>query len=104
VAHVTLGHASQQLAAQVGTETLAALALGNEPGMIAQLAAAIASQGYLAAYSRMDEQAADSTGLSYLAKAGYEPGAMAAFFRKLQGMESSDRNAVAAFFASHPSP
>lgn len=104
VAHVTLGHASQQLATQVGTETLASLALGKDPGLIAQLAAGIAAQGYLAAYSRMDEQAADSTGLSYLAKAGYEASAMAAFFRKLQAMESSDRDAVSAFFASHPAP
>jgi len=104
VAHVTLGHASQQLAAQVGTEALAALALGNDPGLVAQLAAGIAAQGYLAAYSRMDEEAADSTGLGYLAGAGYEAEAMASFFRKLQRMESSDRNAVAAFFASHPAP
>lgn len=104
VAHVTLGHASQQLAAQVGTQTLAGLAVGTYPGLITELAAAIAAQGYMAAYSRMDERQADETGLGYLAGANYTPQAMASFFQKLQSMDRSDHNAVAAFFASHPSP
>ncbi len=104
VAHVTLGHAGNQLAAQVGTETIAGLALGNDPGLIAQLAAGIAAQGYIAAYSRMDESQADAEGLTYLAAAGYDPQAMVAFFRKLQKLSGSDPGAVATFFSSHPSP
>lgn len=104
VAHVTLGHASQQLAAQVGTQTLAGIALGRDPGLVAQLAAGIAAQGYLAAYSRMDESEADATGLSYLSRAGYDPQAMARFFEKLQGMDQGRNNPVATFFSSHPSP
>lgn len=104
IAHVTLDHPAQQLGARLGVETLRSIALGQTPGAIAQLATGIAAQGYIAAHSREDETEADSYGLSYLAGAGYDPQAMASFFRKLQGLEGSDPDVVSRFFASHPSP
>lgn len=103
VAHVTLDHPSQQLAAQVGVETLRNIALGYQPGILSELATGIAAQGYLAAYSRQDEAAADRYGLSYLANAGYDPDAFATFFEKLEKLQGSRPNAVEQFFASHPS-
>jgi predicted Zn-dependent protease len=83
VAHVTAGHPADLLAAQVGLSTLQELALGRNPALLVQLGSAIASQGYLAAYSRDQEQEADKRGLQFLAQAGYEPSAMARFFQEL---------------------
>lgn len=104
VAHVTLDHPSQQLAAQVGVQTLRAIALGFEPGIVSELATGIAAQGYLAAYSRQDESAADRYGLAYLAGAGYDPAAMASFFQTLERLHGQRPNLVERFFASHPDP
>jgi predicted Zn-dependent protease len=104
VAHVTLEHPSQQLAAQVGVSTLAQLALGNDPGLLQQLASGIAAQGYLAAHSRDAEAEADETGLGYLAAAGYSPKAMPRFFDELSQMARTQPNVVSNFFATHPAP
>lgn len=104
VAHVTLDHPAQQLAARLGIETLAAIALGQRPGAIAQLATGIAAQGYIAAHSREDEAEADRYGLSYLSGAGYDPEALASFFEKLQKLHGDRPDVVSQFFASHPSP
>lgn len=104
VAHVTLDHPSQQLAAAMGADVLRSIALGFEPGLVNQLATGIAAQGYMAAYSRQDEAEADRYGLSYLAAAGYDPEAMVSFFRKLERLQGQQPNLVEKFFASHPDP
>lgn len=104
VAHVTLGHPSQHLAAQVGAETLRGLALGAYPGLLTEIASGIAAQGYLAANSRQDEAQADQVGLAYLADAGYDPEAMAGLFRTFQQIQGRDPGALELFFATHPSP
>jgi beta-barrel assembly-enhancing protease len=104
VAHVTSGHARQQLASQVGLGTLQQLLLGNDPHALAQLGSAVVAQGYLAAYTRGMESEADKRGLLYLDHAGYDPAAMARFFNKLDNLEKSKPNFVSSFFATHPNP
>lgn len=104
IAHVTSGHARQQLASMVGLDTLQQLLLGKDPGLPAQVGSAIVAQGYLAAYTRGMENEADKRGLQYLDSAGYDPAAMARFFDKLAKLEGSRPNVVSAFFATHPDP
>ncbi len=104
VAHVVADHPAQQLAALVGLQTLAALALGNDPALLAQLAAQIAAQGYIAAHTREQEQEADTLGVGYLARAGYAPQAMAQFFAELDQMQGQSPGFVQKFFATHPAP
>lgn len=105
VAHVTEGHVADQLAAQVGAQSLAQLALGQSPDQLARLGAAVATRGYLAAYSRDAEAEADATGLQFLAAANYDLQAMPRFFQKLAAMfGGAGSNFVARFFASHPPP
>ncbi|XXF77930.1 M48 family metallopeptidase [Myxococcaceae bacterium GXIMD 01537] len=104
IAHVTSGHARDMLAAQVGTQQLQALVLGQNPNMLAQIASQVAATGYLAAHSREAETEADSRGLNYLAAAGYEPGAMVSFFEELARMSGSSPDLVSQFVASHPDP
>lgn len=104
VAHVTSGHARQQLVSQVGLSTLQQLLFGNNPGLLAQVGSAIAAQGYLAAYTRDMEREADKRGLQFLDTAGYDPAAMARFFEELAKMQGTNPNFVSAFFATHPEP
>lgn len=104
IGHVAERHAAQALGAQFGLQTLAALALGQNPGMIQELAAGIAAQGYMSRHSRDAERESDALGLRFLTAAGYDPMAMPAFFKKLERMGGSNSNALAQFFASHPNP
>lgn len=104
VGHVVERHAAAQLGTQFGLQTLASLALGNNPGQLQQIAAGIAAQGYLMRHSRDAEREADSAGFRYLVKAGYDPKAMPAFFRKLERIAGGNPNAIEEFFSSHPAP
>jgi len=104
VGHVNARHAAQSLGAQFGLQTLASLALGQNPGQIQQLGAAIAAQGYLMRNSRDMEREADERGLDYLRRAGYDTSAMPAFFRRLEKLAGSNPSFIQAFFASHPAP
>jgi len=103
VGHVTSRHAAQALGTAYGLQTLSAIALGQNPGALQQLAAGIAAQGYMARHSRDAEREADMKGLQYMTKAGYDPKAMPRFFEELVRI-SGKSNAVSEFFASHPNP
>lgn len=118
IAHVTAGHnASRQrrqttaglglLLGQIGLGVLGVdPSLANVLGQAGQTAAG----GYVASYSRADELAADTLGIRYLARAGYDPAAAADFLRSLSAFsalrasikgKSYDPNRVS-FLASHP--
>ena len=84
--------------------TLVGESARQNPGMIEQLAAGIASQGYMSRHSRDAERESDTDGLNYMIKAGYDPDAMPAFFKKLQKMSGGNPGAFQQFFASHPAP
>lgn len=101
VGHVTGRHAAQSLGTAYGLEALSAVALGEKPGTITQIAAGIAAQGYMSRHSRDAEREADSLGLQYLIKAGYDPHAMPRFFQELVRVGGTS-NALEQFFASHP--
>lgn len=99
IAHVTRRHVAQRLVAAYGAETVAQMALGEQPGIIAQLVALVASQGFMLKYSRDQESEADEYGLQYLVQANYDPGGFVTFFQKLEGQPR-----VPTFLSSHPSP
>src|SRR5690606_12528518 len=98
IGHVAERHAAQALGAQFGLQTLASLALGQNPSLIEQIAAGIAAQGYLSRHSRDAERESDSRGLQYLIAAGYDPTAMPAFFKKLERMSGGNPGALQQFF------
>jgi predicted Zn-dependent protease len=101
VAHVTERHIAEQLVAQYGLQALAGAALGNNPGVVSQILASVAGQGYLLKFSRSAESQADRTGLRYLVRAGYDPSAFVDFF---QTMEQQGGARPPEFLSSHPSP
>src|SRR5690606_20571391 len=101
VAHVTERHIAEQLAAQYGLETLAAVALGRDAGVLGQLVGAVAGQGFLLTYSRDHEQEADAVGLGYETRAGWDPNGYVTFFEELAELEGSG-GWVPSFLQTHP--
>ncbi len=103
VAHVTQRHVAERLVAQYGLSTLAALALGQNPGMLQQLAAQVLGTGILLKYSRDHETEADTTAIPYLVSAGYNPEGLVTFFERLAAGRG-DTPAALMLLQSHPAP
>ncbi len=103
VAHVTERHIAEQLAAQYGLQTLSALALGQEAGVLGQLVGTVAQQGSLITYTRAHEREADSTGIRYETQAGWDPHGYVSFFEHLSQMEGRG-DWVPSWLQTHPAP
>ena len=100
VAHVTERHVAKRLVTAYGVQALTAAALGKEPGLIAELATSIATQGFLLKYSRDQERQADKRGLESMLKTSYDPYGFVTFFQKLEQQGASPP----VFLSSHPLP
>ncbi|MFN3592718.1 MAG: M48 family metalloprotease, partial [Thermaurantiacus sp.] len=105
--HIAARHAQRrQRPATVGAlGTIAtAVLLGGDAARLAQLGSAALVGGY----SRNQEREADSLGLQYMARAGYDPMAAASMLAALdrvatvEGRQQLERPGVASIFASHP--
>lgn len=94
IAHADLRHSTQQLTQQYGVATLLELALGEDPGTLAQVAAGLVSLSF----SRADETEADAASVRYLCDTPYAANGAAEFFRKLEGAQ------LPAFLSTHPNP
>jgi predicted Zn-dependent protease len=85
--HVVARHAARKLVNMFGLQALSQLAVGQNPGLLEQLAVGVAGNGYLLAHSRGEETEADEYGARYAAGAGYDPHALITFFGKLKAKE-----------------
>ncbi len=99
IAHVTERHIAEQLIASYGLQTVVGMALGDNPGQLAAMAAGVAGQGALLKFGRDQERQADDRGFDYVVKAGYDPNGMVNFFKKLAAMGSSS---VPVIMSTHP--
>jgi predicted Zn-dependent protease len=99
--HVVARHAARNMVAQYGLEAVAALAGGQNPGLLTQLATGIGTNGLMLAHSRADETEADEYGVRYASAAGYDPHALISFFRTLLA-EQGRTPGVAVFLSDHP--
>ncbi len=115
VGHVTARHTAQRydraVASQVGVlgATVLGAVLGGDLGaQIAQQVAGTAALAYVQGFSREQEFEADQLGIRYLARAGYDPSAMATFLEALEresGLRrrlEGTRERVPDWLASHP--
>jgi predicted Zn-dependent protease len=116
IGHVTARHAAQRQTQATGAGILATLGTigaailgGQVAGEIAQQVAGAGAEAYVAGYSRDQELEADTLGIRYMARAGYDPQAMATFLRKLDGQAELERrlrgeagDAGQSWFATHP--
>jgi predicted Zn-dependent protease len=110
ISHVALRHGTNQASkaylAQAGLGLLGAL-LGGGGGSTEQIIGAVGGFGLNATFlkfSRDAERQADLLGAQILAKAGYDPMAMAEFFEHLREMQGRDPGGLERFFSSHPAP
>src|ERR1700752_1941553 len=78
--------------------------LGGIPGMIYQNTAGIGLLGIFMKFSRGAEEEADRLGNQYMYAAGYDPGAMATMFEKLEAKNKKKPGFISRAFATHPAP
>lgn len=110
IAHVTQRHIARSIAAAEGTQyaTLAAVIAGiligtqnSQAGQAAIAGATAAGTQSRLNFSRANEQEADRVGINMLAKAGYDPRAMPAFFERLD-TASRYYSKPPEFLSTHP--
>ncbi|HEY4135969.1 MAG TPA: M48 family metalloprotease [Alphaproteobacteria bacterium] len=83
IGHVTARHSAQRYNQTMGANILSAI-LGIGLGSVGQQIGSAASSYYLASYSQDQEFQADSLGVRYLRRAGYDVQAMADFLASLR--------------------
>ncbi|MCX5833388.1 MAG: M48 family metalloprotease [Deltaproteobacteria bacterium] len=108
IGHVTARHSAQQISkAQMAQYGLTGLSIGLQIFGIPDVSS-LAQLGVgtlFLKFSRDNEREADSLGVEYATKAGYDAAQMADFFETLQRMDSkSDRSGLPSWFSTHPSP
>ena len=113
IGHVTARHTAQRysstVATNLGIQVLGVLTQAAGVGG-AENIAAVGAELALKSYSRDQELESDMLGVRYLARAGYDPDAMASFFEKLsahqriEGLIAGDPNAAEKhnMLATHP--
>ncbi len=93
-------HQLKGLIHRVGLVVAVSAIVGDTTGLAALAANYGAELGALG-FSRDQERAADKRGLKLMARAGYDPEAMATFFDRL-AEDETEMSAAAAFFGTHP--
>lgn len=107
IAHVAARHAVENQTKASLLEYLAiggSIFLGGIPGMIYQNTAGLGLLGIFMKFSRSAEEEADKLGVQYLYAAGYDPGAMATMFEKLEAKNKKKPGFIARAFSTHPAP
>jgi predicted Zn-dependent protease len=107
IAHVAARHAMEnqnKLRLLEYAALGASIFLGGIPGMIYQNTAGIGLLGIFMKFSRSAEEEADKLGVQYMYAAGYDPGAMATMFEKLEAKNKKKPGFISRAFATHPAP
>jgi len=112
MSHVYMQHSAKQAHKEETTGILAGIAdaalgatvggkAGGMVGQVGQMGIQMGAQGLMLKYSRSDESQADAVGAMILYKAGYNPQAMADFFKTL---ESEGGKNPPQWLSDHPNP
>lgn len=99
--HVIERHGAEQLTRMMGLELLAAVALGQEAGLVEQLVAQVGGTAVMLAYSRSAEREADDIAVEYTYAAGIDPRGLVGFFRLIAAQEP-DTPGILAWLQTHP--
>jgi predicted Zn-dependent protease len=99
--HVVARHSARQLVDAYGLEMVAALALGQNPGLVEKLTSSVLANGAMLANSRADENEADTYGVRYAAAAGYDPHGITRFFKRLLALQADPPRALT-WLSDHP--
>src|SRR5215470_1716132 len=112
MSHVYMQHSAKQAGKAQTTSMIAGIAgavlggtvgsrAGGMVGQLGQMGIQMGAQGLMLKYSRSDESQADAVGALILYKAGYNPQAMADFFKTLQ---AESGQAPPQWLSDHPNP
>ncbi len=109
IGHVTANHVNdrivQNAGAQLGVQLVTAWLGGGEPGLtsqIAQTVVPVAGQGIVLRFSREQELQADSLGMRYMARVGYDPAGQLQVMRILR--DAAGGGGGVEWMATHPLP
>lgn len=102
VSHGLARHGVENMTKQYGIAVAAALVLGNDPNMYAELLAGILAGGAIMQFSQGAEREADRLGIGYVYEAGIDPRGMVSFFQKLVDLRERKPGSLEQFFSSHP--
>lgn len=97
IAHAARRHSTDQLTKVYGLSVMLNVLLGNDPGLIADIAANL----LVLQFSRNNEYEADEYSVIYLYETEYDATGVAGFFEKLQEGEQSGLDIP--FLSTHPS-
>jgi hypothetical protein len=107
MSHVYMQHSAKQASKARTTGLLSGIAgvalgatVGGAAGQLGQMGIQMGAQGLMLKYSRSDESQADAVGAVILYKAGYNPQALADFFKTLE----SQGGAPPQLLSDHPNP
>jgi len=101
IAHAELRHSANRIVKAYGLQLAVEIALGNNPGRTAEVAANMFSGLALLKNSRNDESDADDYSFKYLQSTNWYPGAISYFFEKVKGQGGG---AIESLLSTHPLP
>lgn len=104
IAHAERRHATRRISAYYGTQILIAVVLGQNPGIVEQIAANLFTGLGFLANSRSDEREADTYSMRYLQDTDYYPGAIRFFFDKILEEQQRGGGTVERLLSTHPLP
>ncbi|MEW5797026.1 MAG: M48 family metallopeptidase [Candidatus Zixiibacteriota bacterium] len=101
LSHVVARHGAKRLQTAMGAALAYELVMGDTKSETFKTAVGIGMSLLFADYSRDAEREADDFGLTYMIRAGYDPGAMETMFEKLAA-SGSPSNAFERLVSTHP--
>jgi len=99
MAHAARRHSTQQMTKAYGLQVLLSVVLGENPALLAQMAADLAAGVSMLAFSRDDEYESDEYSVKYLYETSYDARGVAGFFEKMDATSP-----VPEFLSTHPNP
>ena len=102
IGHVAARHAIKQLQSRVLYSIPASIIFSESRYGEIEQAVNIAFNLTQLSYSRKDELQADTLGMSYARKAGYDPSGMVSFLRKLGEIEQKEPRLIIVPLSTHP--
>ncbi len=102
ISHVVARHSIKRIQAAMGASILYELVLGEKNSQAVDIAVNLGLGMAFAGYSRSAENEADNYGVTYMARAGYNPAAAVTMFKKLAESSTGESNFFEQLFASHP--
>lgn len=104
IAHAERRHASKRITTAYGVQAAFAIALGQNPSMLEQIAANLFTKLGFLKNSRDDEEEADNYSMKYLRSSEYYPGAIRFFFDKIEASGKGGSGAFERLLSTHPLP